>query len=385
VADLYGSTEEIKARGQVIVGLVQQDVGHLGIFVSGKVAKKEYTQLVSVLETIERLPPGLYAMNIIESKGEGGKTEYQVEFQERRLEDVLKHVNRFQRQDERPFEAVEAMSEFNQRAYEMFAQPLVQATSTEYGAQLMRQFHPLRLQRWAMSDMNPWSAWLGPVAEAVRAHRQPAEPEHPLRQVEAVGSELLSAGLDFYRAMRDATVESMFFGVYANLFSMYLADKRETEQKIPQVGEPRDLPYVREALDAVDRGGYAEAFARSGALLMRHDQPLPLSRLVMTAELARDYAEYLPKVAPEDLRRMRGEQEIIVRYEPEQAVLTLPSLLRDTGDRMRLVTLLDKLIHDPRVQAVQPTQEQLAMVERVRSVLAPRPVVTAERVGAEVK
>jgi hypothetical protein len=118
---------------------------------------------------------------------------------------------------------------------------------------------------------------------------------------------------------------------------------------------------------------------------MRHDQPLPLSRLVMTAELARDYAEYLPKVAPEDLRRMRGEQEIIVRYEPEQAVLTLPSLLRDTGDRMRLVTLLDKLIHDPRVQAVQPTQEQLAMVERVRSVLAPRPVVTAERVGAEVK
>ena len=44
VADVYGSTEEIKARGQVIVGLMQEEVGHLGIFVSGKVAKKEGTQ-----------------------------------------------------------------------------------------------------------------------------------------------------------------------------------------------------------------------------------------------------------------------------------------------------------------------------------------------------
>jgi pimeloyl-ACP methyl ester carboxylesterase len=64
VADLYGSTDEIKARGQVIVGLVHQDIGHLGIFVSGKVAKKEHTQIVSVLQTIERLPPGLYGMEI---------------------------------------------------------------------------------------------------------------------------------------------------------------------------------------------------------------------------------------------------------------------------------------------------------------------------------
>src|SRR4029453_15738202 len=46
VADVYGSTAEIKARGQVIVGLLHKDVGHLGIFVSGKVAKKEHAQIV---------------------------------------------------------------------------------------------------------------------------------------------------------------------------------------------------------------------------------------------------------------------------------------------------------------------------------------------------
>ena len=74
VADVYGSTEEIKARGQVIVGLMHEDVGHLGIFVSGKVAKKEGTQIASVLKSIEALPPGLYGMQITEKKDAEGKT-----------------------------------------------------------------------------------------------------------------------------------------------------------------------------------------------------------------------------------------------------------------------------------------------------------------------
>ena len=71
VADVYGSTEEIKARGQVIVGLMHEDIGHLGIFVSGKVAKKEHAQIVSVLKSIEALPPGLYGMQIAETNDGG--------------------------------------------------------------------------------------------------------------------------------------------------------------------------------------------------------------------------------------------------------------------------------------------------------------------------
>ncbi len=127
VADVYGSTEEIKARGQVIVGLMQEEVGHLGIFVSGKVAQKEYTQIASVMKSIELLAPGLYGMEIRNRAVEGGEPEYEVEFHELRLEDVAARLNRMQRVDEKPFEAVAAVSEFNQRAYELFAQPFVQA------------------------------------------------------------------------------------------------------------------------------------------------------------------------------------------------------------------------------------------------------------------
>ena len=131
VADVYESTADIKDHGQVIVGLLHEDIGHLGIFVSGKVAKKEHAQIVSVLDFIERLPPGLYGMEIIDVRGKDGKAEYEVEFREQRLEDIADRLNRADRRDEKPFEAVAQVSNFNQRAYEMFARPFVQAMSNE--------------------------------------------------------------------------------------------------------------------------------------------------------------------------------------------------------------------------------------------------------------
>jgi pimeloyl-ACP methyl ester carboxylesterase len=368
VADVYGSTDEIKARGQVIVGLLRQDIGHLGIFVSGKVAKKEHAQIVSVMESIEALPPGLYGMQIAEHKGADGKPVYDVSFVEHRLENIAARLNRFKRADEKPFEAVSAVSEFNQRAYELFAQPLVQALSNDYSAKLAREFHPLRFQRWAISDMNPWLWWLGPVAQAVKEQRQAVPPDDARRKAEKMGSAAISASLDYYRAMRDAVSEAAFFELYGNLFSLYLADKQEAAEHAP-VTEPRELPFVKEALASIDEGGYAEAVARVAFLLARKGEPLPLSQLQLKQELMADYRELLPAVSMDQARRIRGEQEIIVRYEREKAIETLPVLLGERADRDRLLTLLDRLLGDERMQRTKPTAEQLAMLERIRTVL----------------
>ena len=382
VADVYGSTDEIKARGQVIVGLLHQDIGHLGIFVSGKVAKKEHAQIVSVMESIEALPPGLYGMQIAEHKGADGKPMYEVSFIERQLEDVVAQLNRFKRADEKPFEAVNAVSEFNQRAYELFAQPLVQAMSNDYSAKLAREFHPLRLQRWAISDLNPWLWWLGPVAQVVKAQRQAVGADDPRRKAERIGSELISASLDYYRAVRDAVSEAAFFELYGNLFSLYLADKRAASD-ITRVTDPRELPFVKEALASINEGGYAEACARVAFLLARKGEALPLSRLQLKQELIADYRELLPAISTDQARRIRGEQEIIVRYEPDKAIETLPMVLSDGADRDRLLTLLDRLLADERIQRVKPSSEQLAMLERIRNVLAPtsarRPRVVASK------
>jgi pimeloyl-ACP methyl ester carboxylesterase len=367
VADVYGSTEEIKANGQVIVGLVHKDIGHLGIFVSGKVAKKEHAQIVNVMEVIEALPPGLYAMHITERKGAGATPQYEVDFEERRLEDVVKNLNRLQRADEKPFEAVAAVSDFNQRAYELFARPLVQAMSTEVSGQMQRTFHPLRLQRWAISDLNPALWWLKPAAAMVKQQRKALADDHPLRKNEKLMSELTSAALDYHRALRDALSEAQFFELYGNLFSLYLADRPEFAPGKQQGQDPREQAVVQEALASIEQGGYAAATARAAFLLARKGEPLPLSRLQLKKELIGDYKELLPAISMDEARKVRGEQELIVRYAPEQAVESLPQLLPQQADRQRLLSLLDRLLADQRVQKMKPLPEQIAMLERIRT------------------
>jgi len=377
VADVYGSTEEIKARGQVIVGLLHDTVGHLGIFVSGKVAKKEHTQIVSVLKSIESLPPGLYGMSITEQKGANGGPDYTVAFREHRLEDIVARLNRFERADEKPFEAVAAVSEFNQRAYELFAQPLVQSLSNEYSAKVQRQFHPLRLQRWALSDLNPWLGWLGPAAEAVKAQRKPVDDGNLGQRIERGAAAAMSASLEYYRALRDATSEAAFFQAYGNVFSLFTGKAAGAGGAAP-VADARELPFVQEALASIAEGGFAEALARVACLLARKGEPLLLSKLQLKQQLMAEHGDLLPSLSADEWRRVRGEQEIIVRYEPDAALATLPKLLAKRADRERLVTLVRRLLDDTRTR---PSSEQLDMVQSIGDALdvAPRPAAAPRK------
>ena len=371
VADVYGSTAEIKARGQVIVGLMHQNVGHLGIFVSGKVAKKEHRQIVSVLESIDALPPGLYAMQIDEKKTADGKIEYDVRFVERTLEEVSERLNRVGRVDEKPFEAVSKVSEFNQRAYELFARPLVQSLGNETAAKVGRTLQPLRVQRWALSDLNPWLWWLGPAAESVKKQRQAVAADEPTRKVERMVSEMVSASLDYYRGVRDAFSEAAFFALYGNMLSLY--DAPAPLKAAPAEAAPRDLPFVRAALDAIAEGGYPEAVARVVCLLERDGEPLPLARLELRRGLMKDYRGLLPDLEADAIRRVRGQQEIIVRLARERALATLPKLLANTDDRQRLLKLLGAVLADRRIQQSRPTAAQRATAKRIRALLTTKP------------
>ncbi len=60
VLDLYNHEDEIVAAGQTIVYCLHQSIGHLGIFVSGKVATKEHEEFAQSMDMIDLMPPGLY-------------------------------------------------------------------------------------------------------------------------------------------------------------------------------------------------------------------------------------------------------------------------------------------------------------------------------------
>jgi hypothetical protein len=66
VTDLYESDDELAANGQTIVYTLHQSIGHLGIFVSGKVATKEHAEFANCMDLITLMPPGLYEAVITE-------------------------------------------------------------------------------------------------------------------------------------------------------------------------------------------------------------------------------------------------------------------------------------------------------------------------------
>jgi len=203
----------------------------------------------------------------------------------------------------------------------------------------------------------------------VRAARQSTDGENSVMKLEKTASAAISASLEYYRAIRDAASETAFFQTYGNVFSLYIADKRAALEAAAPMVEARELPFVAEALASIGEGGYPEALARVACLLARKGEARLLATLQMKQELMSDYADLLPAIPKDQWRRIRGEQEIIVRYEPKQALATLPKLVKDPADRAKLVTLVRRLLEDERVQRAKPTTQQMSIVEHIGDAL----------------
>jgi pimeloyl-ACP methyl ester carboxylesterase len=368
IADVYSSTEEIKANGQVIVGLFHETIGHLGIFVSGKVARKEYSQIVEVLKSIEQLPPGLYLMRIKEAPGPDGRPSYAVSFEEKRLED-LRRLNKLERRDERPFAVVSAVSDLGERAYLMLVRPWLRAWRSEPAARLGRAFHPQRVRQWAWSGLNPLTWPLAPLAEVVKADRRPAAPDNPFLALERRGSDAISAGWDLFRDLRDAAIESLFYLTYGGLMCLGIPAGAGPEGTPEPIG-PRELPRVRDALEALDQGGFVEAVARVGALMASRRVEFPLHRLEQAGDLIRS-DPVLSMLTGDEARRVRAEQSTVVALEPERALETLPGLVADRGDREHLIDLIERA-----AALVELNAGQAAMLDRIRRVLTPAGAAT---------
>ena len=117
---VYASVDDIKRHGQVIVYIVHKDIGHLGIFVAGSVAKKEHNEIISNFDMIDFLPPGLYEM-VIEGDVKSGKFESR--FVPRTFDDIAAYDDGIH--DETDFSVVAKVSEANDNLYQLSMRPWV--------------------------------------------------------------------------------------------------------------------------------------------------------------------------------------------------------------------------------------------------------------------
>jgi hypothetical protein len=215
ILDLYDSTDDIRANGQTIVYSVHEKVGHLGIFVSGGVARKEHREFSSNIDLIDVLPPGLYEATFERSSTNpdpaGGDWIMRCEL--RSLDDI-RALGTNTAADDRCFAAAARVSEVNLALYRTFAQPVVRALVNASSAEWMRKMHPLRLTYELFSDANPMMAMLKPMIAWARDNRRPASADNPYVAWQEHVSQQIIAALDHWRDARDTWVEQMFFAMY---------------------------------------------------------------------------------------------------------------------------------------------------------------------------
>ena len=328
---------EIVANGQTIVYSLHQSIGHLGIFVSGKVATKEHSEFVSCMEMIEATPPGLYEA-VIREVGEDTANrdlvdgKYLFRLEPRTLDDIRAFgVN--SPEDEKRFATVARLSEINLGLYRAFVEPFVRAAVHEPVAEAMRAMHPNRLRFELFSDRNPFMSAIKPIAEQVRANRKPVEADNPLLAMEKEASSLITSALESGGKVRDAMTESFFLTTYGSPLLQAMVGLGSPGDQTPHHIE-RDL--VREAAQAERRvaldhkfeeGGVEEALLRALIFVRRPEGGFDERGYRMLKDI-RETRKSNERLSARQFREMLNEQLQLVALDEERAIAALPKLLQ---------------------------------------------------------
>jgi hypothetical protein len=217
------------------------------------------------------------------------------------------------------------------------------------------------------------------IAPFVKNARKPASPKNPYRMFEKMGSKALSGWLDLLRDVRDATQESLFFQIYGSMVALGITGTK-LEERVEAKVDPRELPFVKEALSVIDKGGYPEAIARIGVLVGKGADAIPLQRLELADKFIHS-DKIVSKMSEDELRRIRNEQVVIVEFEPERALESLPVLLDNHADKQKLLLILERAKAE-----IELNEKQTAILERIHKVLgSPSPGIKTDSVGKTVR
>ncbi len=368
IADTYVDEHEIRIRGQRIIYMIHENVGHLGIFVSSSIAKKEHTEVTSTMKTIEALAPGLYEMKLEEQIGEGVHARFRVSFEERNIADILA-IEENDRSEEKDFAAVARLSELSANAYDLLLRPVVQSMVTPQAAQATKDLHPARLQRRAFGAENPLLSWVAPAARLALEARRPVAPENPFAIAERLFADSVIQALDFWRDLRDAAFETTFLSLYGAPFMHWVGRAYAYQRTLARPEELRFLPQVQALLHNIERGGFCEAVIRMMLLLSDARGSVRRDRLERSAlMLAHD--QPFAQLGPERRAALIQEQSIIVEFEPERALATLPVLLTTPKDRETAVDAVEFVAGA--IEEMEP--RTLSMLQQIRKALELPPI-----------
>jgi Protein of unknown function (DUF3141) len=342
ILELYADVDDIRAYGQTIVYTVHETVGHLGIFVSGGVAKKEHAEFSSNIDLIDVLPPGLYEATF-EARGADTTNpdlavgQWVMRCEARTLDDI-RAMGGNSPEDERRFETAKRVSEMNLEAYRKYVQPWVKSMVTPQMAELMRNWHPLRVQYEALSSQNPLMKTVHNAAGTAREERQPATSDNPFVVLQEKLSKQIVSSLDQWRDSQEALSEAMFLAVYGSpaLQAAVGVDPQSTPSQ-PREMDPAHSKLLQariaELKSKIATGGLREAGIRA-LLYIGSARGMVDERSLEALRRLRQADETARMTLPE-FKMLVREQFFMLLLDREAALAAIPKLLPDNMDARR--------------------------------------------------
>jgi poly(3-hydroxyalkanoate) synthetase len=366
IIDVWGDERAIAAAGRTIIYVLHETVGHLGIFVGGDVARKEHDQLVTSLDVIESLPPGLYEMKL-EAKGgmehlrweqlEPG--DYTVHYEHRTMDDI-RQINPEGRDEEAMFSTISKVSELNATIYKTWFRPWVKLFATRQVADVMGKLNPMRLQRQLFSDSFPLASIIHEQAKKVRASRVQIAPEHPLRQLEKKVADQISNSLNQFRDQRDAHTVAATRQLFGPQGLGAWLKPDEPDADVAHARALAELEGFREsALAHVAEGGFAEAVCRIVLAGMVSIGAFERRSLRLARLLAQLPANTRRNTGQIDWVRLLKEQARFTAVVPVEALNALGQLLPDTASRENALALaaavmmIEPTLANPRSEIIE--------------------------------
>ena len=343
ILDLYDDVDEIRSFGQTIVYTVHETVGHLGIFVSGGVAKKEHNEFSSNIDLIDILPPGLYEATFERKTGDTANSdlvegEWVMRCEQRTLDDI-RAMGGNSPEEERRFATAARVSEINLSLYRAFVQPMVKAMVTPQVADWLKRWHPVRMSYEAFTDANPFMPAVAKAAETVREQRKPAASDNPFVVAqEKVSAEIVKA-LDSWRESQEKLSEQMFLALYGSPALQAAVGVN------PEAGRPRrpgkSLMHqelmekrIAELKSNIAKGGLQECTIR-GLIYVGMARGFVDERGIAALRRIR-LTEDASRMTLAQFKATAREQFLLLLLEPEAALSAIPKLLpADPAERRK--------------------------------------------------
>jgi pimeloyl-ACP methyl ester carboxylesterase len=363
IVKVYGSVDEIKRHGHVIVYLLHEHIGHLGIFVSSSVAEREHKEIIASVEAINYLAPGLYEMVIEAPPSKAWLFDHKVAFIERDMKDILALDDGLD--DEAAFVPVAAFSRFNDKLYQTFLSPVVQAFVNEFTAEWIRQLHPLRIQRYSISDLNPWLWPAGILAPMVKSKRRSITADNPLVVIEKAASESINIALEYYRQMRDASQEFVFNMFYANPWIQALFGGLKPSDSMDYMNPEADDGIHQELWhETMKRGGFRAAVIRIILAVMGANRRFDRIQFHVAGKLLKAN-ERFKDVSAAVLKQIGKKQAACLNRNINMALETLADLLPHQDERIEAFEIANSIAaSDLLLEA-----EEEKMLQRIKTIL----------------